>query len=174
MVSVVKEFYVIFSYYCSFRYTLLFYFLHAFLWLLLSYDTAIICLIAIHIQCNKFCNYFFELTLPWLILFYFFLCAMIFRLNNLKLRYCWKIFCNVYLYILCLFVGYEAIHIHVTTFSLTHSLVLTNHTKAYNRFFFYLGFLSWTFTNHRSAGEGGGHFFISSLPLPPASQTLRQ
>ena len=29
-------------------------------------------------------------------------------------------------------------------------------------FFFYLGFLSRTFTNHRTAGEGGGHFFNSS------------
>ena len=41
-------------------------------------------------------------------------------------------------------------------------------------FFFYLGFLSRPFTNHRTAGEGGGHFFNSSLPLPPASQTLRR
>ena len=40
-------------------------------------------------------------------------------------------------------------------------------------FFFYLGFLSRTFTNHRTAGEGGGRFFNSSLPLPPASQALR-
>ena len=40
-------------------------------------------------------------------------------------------------------------------------------------FFFYLGFLSRTFTNHRTAEEGGGHFFNSSLPLPPASQTIR-
>ena len=39
-------------------------------------------------------------------------------------------------------------------------------------FFFYLGFLLRTFTNHRTAGEGGGHFFNSSLPLPSASQTL--
>ena len=39
-------------------------------------------------------------------------------------------------------------------------------------FFFYLGFLLRTFTNHRTAGEGGGHFFNSSLPLPPASQTI--
>ena len=36
-----------------------------------------------------------------------------------------------------------------------------------------LGFLSQPFTNHRTAGEEGGHFFNSSLPLPPASQTLR-
>ena len=35
-------------------------------------------------------------------------------------------------------------------------------------FFFYLGFLSQPFTNHRTAGEGGGHFFNSSLPLLPA------
>ena len=40
-------------------------------------------------------------------------------------------------------------------------------------FLFYLGFLSGTFTNHRTAGEGGGHFINSSLPLPPASQALR-
>ena len=40
-------------------------------------------------------------------------------------------------------------------------------------FFFYLGFLSRTFTNHRTAREGGGHFFNSSLPLPPTSQTIR-
>ena len=38
--------------------------------------------------------------------------------------------------------------------------------------FFYLGFLSRTFTNHKTAGEGGGHFSNSSLPFPPALQTL--
>ena len=37
----------------------------------------------------------------------------------------------------------------------------------------YLGFLSQPFMNHRTAGEGGGHFCNSSLPLPPASQALR-
>ena len=40
-------------------------------------------------------------------------------------------------------------------------------------FFFLSGFLSRTFTIHRTAGEGGGYLFNSSLPLPPASQTLR-
>ena len=41
--------------------------------------------------------------------------------------------------------------------------------------FFYLGFLSQiTFTNHRTAGEGGGHYFNSSLRLPSASQSLRR
>ena len=39
--------------------------------------------------------------------------------------------------------------------------------------FFYLGFFSQLFMNHRTAGEEGGHFFNSSLPLPPVSQTLR-
>ena len=39
-------------------------------------------------------------------------------------------------------------------------------------FFFYLGFLSRTLMNHRTAGEGGGHLFNSLLPLPPASQAL--
>ena len=32
-------------------------------------------------------------------------------------------------------------------------------------FFFYLGFLLQPFTNHRTAGEGGGHFLNSSLRL---------
>ena len=40
--------------------------------------------------------------------------------------------------------------------------------------FFYVGLFSRTFTNHRTAGEGGKHFINSSLPLPPASQTLRR
>ena len=40
-------------------------------------------------------------------------------------------------------------------------------------FFFNLGFLLRTFTNNRTASEGGGHFLNSSIPLPPASQTLR-
>ena len=35
------------------------------------------------------------------------------------------------------------------------------------------GVLSRTFTNHRTAGEGGGHFFNSSVPLPPALRALR-
>ena len=39
--------------------------------------------------------------------------------------------------------------------------------------FFYVGFLSPAFTIHRTVGEGGGYFFNSSVPLPPASQTLR-
>ena len=39
--------------------------------------------------------------------------------------------------------------------------------------FFYLGFLSRPFTIHRTVVERGGHFFNSSLPLPPASPTLR-
>ena len=33
--------------------------------------------------------------------------------------------------------------------------------------------LSRSFTNHRTAGEEAGHFFYTSLPLPPASQALR-
>ena len=40
-------------------------------------------------------------------------------------------------------------------------------------FFFYLGFVSRTFTNHRTAREGGGHCIDSWLSLPPASRALR-
>ena len=49
-------------------------------------------------------------------------------------------------------------------------------TKPWTRmhlFFFNLSFLWRTFTNYRTAGEGGVHFFNSSLPLLPSSQTLR-
>ena len=50
---------------------------------------------------------------------------------------------------------------------------LRNVTFFFLFFFFYLAFFSRTFTNHGTAGEGGGHFFNSSLPFPPASQALR-
>ena len=53
-----------------------------------------------------------------------------------------------------------------------HALEVHCYSNSCYQFFFYLGFLSRTFTNHRTAGEGGGHFFNFSLPLPPASQTL--
>ena len=39
-------------------------------------------------------------------------------------------------------------------------------------FFFYLGFLSRTFTIHGTAGEGGGYLFNSSLPLPSLHRRL--
>ena len=42
-----------------------------------------------------------------------------------------------------------------------------------DQFFFCLGFLSRAFMIHKTAGEGGGCLFNSSLPLPPASQILR-
>ena len=41
-------------------------------------------------------------------------------------------------------------------------------------FFVYLCLVSQTFTNHRTAGEMGGHFLNSALPLPSTSQKLRQ
>ena len=37
-------------------------------------------------------------------------------------------------------------------------------------FFFFLGFLSRTFTFHRTAGKGEGYLFNSSVLLPPASR----
>ena len=39
--------------------------------------------------------------------------------------------------------------------------------------FFYLSFVSRTFTSLRTAGKGVGYPFNSSLTLPPNSQTLR-
>ena len=49
---------------------------------------------------------------------------------------------------------------------------ITKGDRHYYNFFFYMGFLSQPFKNHRTAGEGGRHFFNSSLPPPHASQTL--
>ena len=40
-------------------------------------------------------------------------------------------------------------------------------------FFFVSGFFSQTFTKHKTVEEWGGHFFNSSLLLPPTSQTVR-
>ena len=57
--------------------------------------------------------------------------------------------------------------------SFTISNLASQHCSQRGFFFFYLGFLSLTFTIHRTAEEGGGYLLNSSLPLPPASQALR-
>ena len=51
--------------------------------------------------------------------------------------------------------------------------VVKARSKPIALFFFYLGFLLRSFIIHRTAREGGGHFFKCSLPLPPASQSFR-
>ena len=48
-------------------------------------------------------------------------------------------------------------------------IVAETKCSEYFFFFFYLDFLSRTFTIHGTAGERGGYLFNSSLPLPPAS-----
>ena len=56
----------------------------------------------------------------------------------------------------------------------TQRIVWHTSVLAVKSFFFSIWvFLSRTFTNHRTAGEGRGHFFNSTLPFPPALQTLR-
>ena len=40
-------------------------------------------------------------------------------------------------------------------------------------YFFYLRFLSWTLTRHRTVRKGGDPYFYFCLPLLPTSQTLR-
>ena len=57
-----------------------------------------------------------------------------------------------------------------------HDRISINNIQHANRgvFFIYLGFLSRTFTIHRTAAQDNrGYLFNSSLPLRPASQTLR-
>ena len=56
------------------------------------------------------------------------------------------------------------------TYWTCYSTFISNQTCL---FFFCLNFLSQTLMIHREEGEGGGYLFNSSLPLPPASKTLR-
>ena len=56
----------------------------------------------------------------------------------------------------------------VSNYPIVCTFTATSYQQIYY-FFVHLGFLSRSFTNHRSAGEGGGHFFNSLVPLPPAS-----
>ena len=70
----------------------------------------------------------------------------------------------------------DRMHVKVYGFLLFAKNIVKNEAKVANsmrNLFFYVGFLSETFTNHRTVKEGRGHFINSSLSLPPASQTLR-
>ena len=63
--------------------------------------------------------------------------------------------------------------IQILIYPRTMNILFCKVSKFWNIFFFYLGFISRTFTNHRTAGKWAGYFFNSSVPLSPASQTLR-
>ena len=54
-----------------------------------------------------------------------------------------------------------------------HCISFIFHSTFSCNFFFYLSFLSRTFTIRRTARERGGYFFNSPLPLSPAWETLR-
>ena len=58
-------------------------------------------------------------------------------------------------------------------FSRRHKEIRRSFAITFKKKFCYLGFLSQTFTNHKTAGEREVYFF-SLTPLTPASQTLRQ
>ena len=62
----------------------------------------------------------------------------------------------------------QNVHVLERNLNISFSMSLQN-IYIYIYIYIYL----FTLTNHRTAGEGGGHFFKSALPLPPASQTLR-
>ena len=66
-------------------------------------------------------------------------------------------------------------HSFIVKYHLFLIVFTKNAEKAKVMLFFFIlsGFSSQPFTNHRTAEERGGNFFNSSLPLPPASQTLR-
>ena len=54
-----------------------------------------------------------------------------------------------------------------------HNLwILESSEKSPTQTFFMSVFFSQTFIDHRTTGEGGEHFFNSSLSLPPGLQTL--
>ena len=65
----------------------------------------------------------------------------------------------------------ENVYIYIYIYIYTYICIMYTYVYIY---IFYVGFLSRTFTIHRTTGEGGGYPFNSSLPFPPASQTLRQ
>ena len=67
----------------------------------------------------------------------------------------------------------DNVMLHLTQHEKSLSNFKSINTVSKSTFFSIWVFLSRTFTNHRTPGEGGGHFFNSSLPLPPTSQTLR-
>ena len=77
-----------------------------------------------------------------------------------------------YSFLFLILVCYIRLVYHTSNFQIA-AIALTSLVKDTFSLFFYLGFHSQTFTNHRTAGEGRRHFFSSSLPLPPAPHTLR-
>ena len=78
---------------------------------------------------------------------------------------------NIYIYISSTLYRFTlALYIYIYIYIYIYVLFII---YIYINIFYILYTFSRTFTNHRTAGEGGGHFFNSSLPLPPASQTLR-
>ena len=77
-----------------------------------------------------------------------------------------------YSFLFLILVCYIRLVYHTSNFQIA-AIALTSLVKDTFSLFFYLGFHSRTFTNHRTAGEGRRHFFSSSLPLPPAPHTLR-
>ena len=66
----------------------------------------------------------------------------------------------------------NTLHCHKVCCKFGLQFMTSRGVQLMRHFFLCLGFFSQTFTNYRTAGEGGGHF-INSLPLPPASQTRR-
>ena len=77
-----------------------------------------------------------------------------------------------YSFLFLILVCYIRLVYHTSNFQIA-AIALTSLVKDTFSLFFYLGFHSRTFTNHRTAGEGRRHFFSSSLPLPPAPHILR-
>ena len=102
-------------------------------------------------------------------IFYYFMFGCLFSLV-FALLLC--VFVNV-LHISYLFASFNDYDASLGSISFFHIHTNIDKDVIFFFFFFYLGFLSRTFTIHGTAGEGGGYLFNSSLPLPPASQTLR-
>ena len=73
-------------------------------------------------------------------------------------------------YLMCVSTKFACQEISSNCGTLCSCIILGSRLEIINSFFcfFYLGFLSWTFTIHRTAGKGGEYLFNSI-----ASQTLR-
>ena len=104
----------------------------------------------------------------------------VFVINVIKMKFDWKnCHHNIVRYICPENAGVFPFHLPTSctpegVSEVLMKVVLVLQSQVFRISFSYLGFLSQiTFTNHRTAAEGGGHFFNSLLPLPSASQTLR-
>ena len=66
----------------------------------------------------------------------------------------------------------KAVIVAERIYGIDHPEVLVSYVRIFSLFFLFLIFFPRTFTIHRAAGKGEGHFFDSYLRLPPSSHAF--